>query len=171
MEWRSARLPEWLDLKRTTVQAYTMSRRWVIILCVLIVALAAGLEWALRYWGSQTTSALVVNEGTEPMHDVFASYADTRISLGTLAPGEKGKAWFSAAGRGALKLEFTQKGNSLTGFNLEDFDPTAHRRDGSRLVLVVKSNQVERYVEDDDSVKSPPRLLDRLMDWIKDEIH
>jgi hypothetical protein len=147
-----------------------MSRRWVIILCVLIVTLAVGLEWASRFWGSQTTSALVVNEGTEPMHAVFASYANTRISLGTIAPGEKSKVWFSAAGRGALKLEFSQKGNPLTGFKVEDFDPMEHRRDASRLVLVVKSNQVERYVEEDDSVKSPPRLLDRLLDWIKDEI-
>ena len=147
-----------------------MSRRWVIILCVLIVTLAAGLEWALRYWGSQTTSALVVNEGTESMYEVFASYADTRISLGTIAPGEKSKVWFSAAGRRALKLEFTQKGNPLSGFKVDDFDPMEHRRDGSRLVLVVKNNQVERYIEEDDSVKSPPRLLDRLMDWIRDEI-
>jgi hypothetical protein len=147
-----------------------MSRRWIIILCVLIVALAAGLEWASRYWGSQTTSAQIVNEGTEPMHEVFASYADTRISLGTLAAGDKSKVWFSAAGRRALKLEFTQKGNPLTGFNVPDFDPMEHRRDGSRLVLVVKNNQVERFVEEDDSVKSPPRLLDRLMEWIRDGI-
>ena len=58
----------------------------------------------------------------------------------------------------------------MKGFKVDEFDPMEHRRDGSRLVLVVKSNQVERYVEEDDSIKSPPRMLERLMDWIKDEL-
>ena len=88
-----------------------------------------------------------------------------------IAPGGKSKVWFSGAGEGPLNLEFTQKGNPLKGFNVDDFDPIEHRRDGTRLVLVVKSDQVERYVEEDDSVKSPPRMLDRLMDWINDQLH
>ncbi len=148
-----------------------MSRRWVIILCVFVVAIAAGLELALRHWGTPAISALVVNEGTEPMLDVFASYGGTRLNLGTLAPGQKTKVWFSAAGRRSLNLEFTQKGNPLKGFDVEDFDPFEHRTNGTRLVLVVKSGQVERYVDEDDSVKSAPRLFDRLMDWINEQLH
>ncbi len=149
-----------------------MSRRVVIILGILVVAIAVGLECATRYWGSSTTaSAMIVNEADEPMVGVFASYADTRVSLGTLAPGEKTKVWFSAAGRGQLKLEFTQKGNPMSGFKVPDFDPEEHRRDGTRLVLAVKGDQFERYVEEDDSVKSPPRMLDRLIEWIRDELH
>jgi hypothetical protein len=147
-----------------------MSRRVVIILGILVVAIAVGLECATRYWGTTTASAMIVNEADEPMVGVFASYADTRVSLGTLAPGEKTKVWFSAAGRGLLKLEFTQKGNPMTGFKFDDFDPAEHRRDATRLVLVVKEGQVQRYVEEDDSVKSPPRMLDRLIDWIRDEL-
>ena len=104
------------------------------------------------------------------MQGVVASYADTRVSLGSLAPGEKSKVWFSAAGRGPLKFEFTQKGNPMTGFKVDEFDPMEHHRDASRLVLAVKSNQVERYVEEDESVKSAPRMLDRLMEWIRDEL-
>ena len=45
----------------------------------------------------------------------------------------------------------------MKGFKVEEFDPAELRRDGSRLVLVVKSNQVERYVEEDENVKTPPR--------------
>ncbi len=148
-----------------------MSRRWVVILCVLVVAIAAGLELALRYWGAPAVSALVVNEGTEPMQDVFASYGNTPLSLGSLAPGQKTKVWFSAAGRRPLNLEFIQKGNPLKGFKVEDFDPLEHRTSATRLVMVVKNNQVEQYVEEDDSVKSPPRMLDRLMDWISEQLH
>jgi hypothetical protein len=148
-----------------------MSRRSVILVGVLVVAIAVGLECAFRYWGVTTASAMIVNEGDEPMQGVVASYADTRVDLGSLAPGGKSKVWFSAAGRGLLKLEFMQKGNPLKGFKVDDFDPDEHRRDATRLVLVIKGDHFERYVEEDDSVKSPPRMLDRLMEWIRDELH
>jgi hypothetical protein len=148
-----------------------MSRRKAaIILGVLIVALALGLEWAFRFGGSATGCALVENGGVQPMEGLVGSYAGTRASLGTLAPGEKTKIWFSGAGRGVLSFEFTQKDNPMTGFKVDDFNPTELRRDGSRLVLVVRGNQVERYVEEEESIKSAPRMLDRLMEWIRDEL-
>ena len=55
----------------------------------------------------------------------------------------------------------------MKGFQVDDFDPAEHRRDGSRLVLGVKTGQVQRYVETDESIKSAPRLFERLVDWIK----
>ena len=66
-----------------------------------------------------------------------------RVSLGD-SSGRKDQGLVQRAGRGTLKLEFTQKGNPMKGFKVDEFDPMEHRRDGSRLVLVVKSNQVER---------------------------
>jgi hypothetical protein len=148
-----------------------MSRRWVIVVGVLVVAIAVGLECAFRYWGTSTVSAMIVNEGTEPLQGLSASYADTRVDLGSLAPGEKSKVWFSSAGRGALNVEFTQKSNPLKGFKVDDFDPDDHKRHATRLVIVVNGDRFERFVEEDDSVKSPPRMLDRLLDWIRDQLH
>ncbi len=148
-----------------------MSRRLVIVVGVLVVAIAVGLECAMRYWGTSTASVMIVNEGDESMQGVSASYADTRVDLGALAAGAKSKVWFSSAGRGQLKVDFTQKGNPLKGFKVDDFDPDKHRRDATRLVLVVKGDHFERFVEEDDSVKSPPRMLDRLLDWIRDQLH
>lgn len=104
------------------------------------------------------------------MVGLVASYAGTRIALGELLPGEETKVWFSGAGRGSLKFEFTQKGNPMNGFSVDEFDPMEHHRDGSRLVLRVKSNQVARNVEEDDNVKTPPRMLAWLMEWIREEI-
>jgi hypothetical protein len=147
------------------------SRRLLIVFGVLVVALAIGLEVASRYWGSGAACVVIVNEGAEPMQGVVASYAGTRMSLGMLEPGERGKVWFSGAGRGALRLDFTQKGNPLSGFKLDDYDPMEHRRDATQLALVVKNGQVERFVEEDASVKSPPRMLDRLLEWIRDGLH
>jgi hypothetical protein len=58
----------------------------------------------------------------------------------------------------------------MKGFQVDDFDPAEHRRDGSRLVLGVKTGQVERFVESDDSIKSSPRMLGRLIDWMTAEL-
>ena len=54
----------------------------------------------------------------------------------------------------------------MTGFKVDEFDPMEHHRDASRLVLAVKSNQVEHYVEEDESVESA-HGADRLMEWIR----
>jgi hypothetical protein len=145
-----------------------MSRRTAVILGVLVVAAALGLEWTIRYGPSSRGCALVVNEGAEPIEGLIVSYAGTSASLGSLAPGEKTKAWFTGSGRGMLTLQYTQKGNALSGFKVDDFNPTELRRDGSRMVLVIQTNRVQRFVEEDDTNPSPPRMLDRLMDWIRD---
>lgn len=163
-----------MDRANATVRAgrrILMSRKKAILVGVLILILAVGLELAFRSGDAGTGSAQVANEGNDPIEDLVVSYAGTSVNLGRLAPGEKRNAWFSAAGRRTIKLEFTQKGNPMKGFQVDDFDPAEHRRDGSRLVLVVKNTQLERYVEPDESNKSAPRMLDRLMDWIKAELH
>jgi hypothetical protein len=147
-----------------------MSRRKAVILGILVVMLAIGLEWAFREGGAATGCAVVENAESQPMEGVVASFADAKVSLGTLAPGEKARVWFSGAGRGVLSFEFTQASNPMKGFKVDEFNPTELRRDGSRLVLVVKSNQVERYIEEDASLKTPPRLYERLMDWIGDQL-
>jgi hypothetical protein len=148
-----------------------MSRRKAVILGIVVVLLAIGLEWAFREGGAATGCAVVENDGAQPMEGLIASFAETKVGLGTLAPGEKAKVWFSGGGRGVLAFEFTQQNNPMKGFKIEEFNPMELRRDGSRLVLVVKTNQVERYVEEDASIKTPPRLYDRLMNWIGEQLH
>lgn len=147
-----------------------MSRRTVVILGVSVVALALGLEWAFRFGSAGTGCAQVINEGLTPMEGLIANYGGSKVIAGTLAPGEKIKVWFSNAGKGPLSLEFTQSGNPLKGFKVDDFDPIELRHDGSRLVLVVKTGQVMRFVEEEESMKSPPRMLDRLIEWLRDEL-
>ena len=113
---------------------------------------------------------MVENDGDQPMEDLVASFGDTKVNLGTVAPGGQAKVWFSGAGRGVLSFEFVQQNNPMKGFKVEEFNPLELRRDGSRMVLVVKANQVERFVEEDASIKTPPRLFDRLMSWIRRSI-
>jgi hypothetical protein len=148
-----------------------MRRRAAIILGVLVVVMAIGLEIGSRYWVSSTICVVISNDGAQPMDDVVASYADTQVSLGQVAAGTSTKVWFNHKGRKPLVLKFMQKGNPMTGYEVDDFDPVELRESGSRLVLVVNGSQFQRYIERDDSIKTPPRLLDRLVEWIRDELH
>jgi hypothetical protein len=148
-----------------------LSRRKAVILGILIVALALALEWTFRFGATSTGCALVENGGAQPIEGLTATYAGSTATLGTLAPGAKAKVWFSGAGRGVLALQFTQRDNPMKGFTIEDFDPAELRSDGARLVLVIKNNQIERYIEEEESLKSPPRLFERLLDWIKTELN
>jgi hypothetical protein len=148
-----------------------MRRRYAVILGVLIVALAVGLEWAFRYGGSGTGCAQVVNEGIAPMEGLVVSYGGGEVPVGLLAPGEKIKVWFSGAGSGVLTIAFTQTGNPMTGFKVDDFDPAELRRDGSRLVLIVNTNQVQRFIEEEESIKTSPRMFEKILDWIREELH
>jgi hypothetical protein len=154
---------------RTQRRWLMLSRNKAVIIGVLILAVAIGLEWAFRFGAAATGCALVENDGVYPIEGLAATYAGTKASLGTLAPGGKTKFWFSGAGRGVLSFEFTQRENPMKGFKVDDFDPAELRSDGSRLVLVVKKNQIERYVEEEETIKTPPRLLERLANWIRDQ--
>jgi len=101
------------------------------------------------------------------MDDLVISYSATKVNLGRLGAGQSTKAWFTAGGRGTLTLEFKQKDNPLKGFQVQDFDPVAMSRTGSRLVLVVKRNRVERFMEENENPMSLTNLLDRIREWAR----
>jgi hypothetical protein len=144
------------------------SRKKGIILAASVVVLVVGSELAVRRWSSSASCVQIVNEGDEPMDDLVLSYSGTTLRPGLLAAGESTQAWFSPSGPGLLRLGFTQKGNGLKGFELPDFDPSKNHRSGSMLVLVVKTNQVERFVETDDRLSSPKGLFDRVLEMLFD---
>jgi hypothetical protein len=148
-----------------------MSRRKWALLVALVILVVVGAELAVRPWYSTTGCVQVVNEGDGLLDDLVVSYADTKIARGPLAVGESTKVWFTAAGRGTLSLDFRHKGNPLKGFQIADFDPAENARNGFKLVLIVKPNRVERFMDDDESSRSITTLADRLRDWISADIH
>jgi hypothetical protein len=143
-----------------------MSRRKWIILVALVTLLAVGGELLVRGWNTTKGCVQIVNQGDELMDDLAVSYTRTKVSLGPLAPGNSTRVWFSAAGRGTLKLDFKQKGNPLKGFEYSEFNPGQNHRDGFKLVLVVKNNLVERFMEDDESAAPERSWGERIKDLI-----
>jgi hypothetical protein len=150
-------------------RAMTSRRKWMILAGV-VVALAIGAELAVRSIGSSAACVQVVNESGEPIEDLVLSYAGTTLQLGTVATGQSIKGWFSASDKGPLRLGYAQKGNGIGGFEVSDYDPGDNRRNGSMLVLVVRLNQVDRYVDKDESIGSPQGILGRMIDSIEDDV-
>jgi len=144
-----------------------MSRRKWTILVALVVFLSVGVELLVRQWNASRACVQVVNDGDGLMDDLVVSYSGTNVALGPLGPGQSTKVWFTAARRGILTLEFKQKGNPLAGFQVPDFDPAEIRRTGSKLVLVVKQNRVERFMDDDETSTSVENLTDRIREWLR----
>jgi hypothetical protein len=143
-------------------------RRWIIALSLFAVLLV-GAEITLRRWQSPKACVQVINDGDGTMEDVVIAYDGTTVPLGRLAMGTSTHIWLTAGPKGLLHIDFRQKGNPLKGFQVADFDPMQNFRDAFKLVLVVKTNEIHRFVEDDDFRKDNETLFDRIKQWMSSE--
>ncbi len=144
-----------------------MSRRKWTVLVGSVILLTVGAELAVRRWQSGNCCVQIVNEGAGPLDDLRVSYAGTGVTLGHVAVGQSTKAWFTPAGRGTLSLEFKQTNNALAGFQIQEFDPIENVHNGNKLVLVIKSNRVEQFMEDDEDTTSVQNVFDRIREWLR----
>ena len=101
------------------------------------------------------------------MDDLVLSYGDTKVRVGRLGAGPVDQCLVHRRRKGTLSLEFNQKGNPMKGFQVQDFDPTENLANGLRLVLVVKDNRVERFMEDDESTTPLKSLMERISGWFE----
>src|SRR5205807_1910724 len=115
----------------------------------------------VRQWVAPKACVQITNQGDGAIEDLIVSYAGSRVAVGRLPVGQSAQVWLSAGPKGPLRLDFKQKGNALTGFQVPEFDPTQNRRDGFKLVLVIKRNEVERFM-DDDPLADRETLEDRI---------
>jgi hypothetical protein len=133
-----------------------MTRRKWIILGVLLLLLTVGAELLVRPWNSSKGRVQVDNQGDAAMDDLVVNYGGTKVRVGRVATGQSANVWFTVGSKGMLTLEFNQKGNPMNGFQLEEFDPAENLANGFKVVLVVKNNRVERFMEDDDRPTTTP---------------
>jgi len=143
-----------------------MSRRRSIILATLVAILLVGVEVTVRFWEYPRACVQIVNQGDGTMEDLTASYGETKFTIGRLPVGQSAKVWFTAGPQGPLKLEYRQRGNSLGGFQVPDFDPIRNMKDNFMLVLVVKSNEVQRFMDDTETDEEKENLGDRIRRWM-----
>jgi hypothetical protein len=147
-----------------------MSHRVRVILITAIV-LVLGLELAFRWRSASKTCVEIINKGDSIMEDLVVSFEGSEVAVGPVASGATTHAWLSGRGKGTLTLAFKQKGNPMSGFLLDEFDPRQMRRDGLKMVLQVKPNEVEKYMEDDDTPTGMGGLGGRFREWVAAELH
>ncbi len=143
-------------------------RRWIIALSLLAILLV-GAEVTLRQWQSPKACVQIINEGDGVMEDLVVDYADTKIPVGRLGMNESIHVWVTAGPKGTLRLDFRQKGNAMKGFQVADFDPRQNLQDFFKQVLVVKTNEVQRFVEDDEFRQHPKSLGERVKEWLSSD--
>jgi hypothetical protein len=143
-------------------------RRWILVLS-LLAFLLIGAEVTLRRWQSPKACIQIINDGDGVMEDLVLDYADTKIPVGRLGMKLSTHVWVTAGPKGPLRLDFRQKGNALKGFQIPEYDPQQNLQDFFKMVLVVKSNEIQRFVEDDEFRKKPESLGDRVKQWLSSE--
>lgn len=146
-----------------------MSRRVQIILIGLIVLLVLG-EIVFRFTRPSRTSVQIINAGDTPIENLVVIYAGSRVGVGTVPAGENTQVGLTGQAKGMLSLEFTQKGNPMSGLQIADFDPRSMHRDGLRQVLTIMPNQVMKYMDDDTDTTPLGRLGNRISDWVSAEL-
>jgi hypothetical protein len=146
-----------------------MSRRtWIILFS--LAALLLGIEVVFRFVDSSRAGIQIVNDGTTAIENLIVSFPGSRVAVGSLAPGESGHVWLSGHEKGTLELSFTQAENPMSGFQIPDYDPQEMRRDGLKMVIHVRPNEVMKYMDDEGSSTPLGRLGDSMSDWITSEL-
>jgi hypothetical protein len=143
--------------------------RWIIVVSVL-VALLVAMEIGVRRWERPKACLQIINEGQAFMEDVVVIYDGNRTPVGRIYNGQSAQLWLTAGPRGPLRVEYHQKTNAIQGFEIADYDPTQNLMDGFKQVLVLGTNKIQRYVEDDDAHKDERTLGERIWDWFKSEL-
>jgi hypothetical protein len=147
-------------------QSLMTSHKWKI-LAAIVILLTIGAEFIVRPLTSSRGCVQVVNQGDARIDDLVMTYGETKVRVGSVRPGQSTNVWFTAAGKGTLKLDFDQKGNPLKGFQVPDFDPAANLGDGFKLVLIMKNDRIERFMDDDESTTPLKRLKESITGWFE----
>jgi hypothetical protein len=142
-----------------------MSRRWVIVLVLLSIAILCA-EIAVRLMVPATARIEIINESGEVIEDLVVIYRNTKVPIGNVGVDAHASAWVTADKSGTVKLDYHQKTNGMNGIEVGDFDLSNEVHDGSKLVVVIRQNQVGRYMEDDPDRWTWARVGDRLKEWM-----
>jgi hypothetical protein len=144
-------------------------RRWIIALAILISLLVA-IEVFVRRWERPKAALQIINQGGGIMEELVVSYADTRMPVGTLLKGQSVHLSITAGPVGPLRLDYRQKSNALQGLEIPDYDPAQNIKDGFKQVIVVGINQVQRYAEEDDTLKDRKSLGEAIIEWFRSDL-
>jgi hypothetical protein len=143
-------------------------RRWIVATAVL-VALLVAVEIGVRQWARPKACVQIINEGQEAIEGLVVIYGDTRMPVGRIPQGQSVQVRMTAGPPGPLRLEYRQKGNALQGFQIADYDPAQNVKDAFKQVVAIGTNQIQKYMEDDETRKEDETLGERIIRWLQSD--
>lgn len=141
----------------------------VVIGAAVVLALGTA-EVVLNRLRGPEACVEVWNEGAEPIENLTLTCGGGRVDGPRIAPGDSARLYIGSPEARTLVLRFRQKGNALGTFELPGFSATLLRRDGFKQVLRIRSNEVERYLDDADPATPAGRLLQRFWRYVDDAL-
>lgn len=145
-----------------------MSRRTGIVL-ISVIVLILGIEVAVRLSHNARSSVEIANLGGTMLENLVVSFGGSQVGAGNLAPGDSTHVWLSGKDKGSLSLSFTQAGNPMSGFLIPQFDLRSMHRDGLKMVIHIKPNEVMKFMDDEDTSTPLGRLRDRIIGRVSSE--
>lgn len=127
-----------------------MTRRNRRLAIGTVVVLLAGLEVAYRFWWSPMACVSIVNQAGEPIEDLQLECDGQVARVPRIAVGESANVYVTGRGMPTLKVTYRLKGSTLPGFQVSGFHPAALRKEGFKLVIIIRQDEWERYQEDAD---------------------
>lgn len=137
------------------------------LIAVGVVAVLAGAEVALDLARSPEAGVTVENLGDEPVDGLVVSFGDSRSEVARVRPGGAVTVRLGGRGEHPLRLTFRQRGNPLGSFELPGFDPAQMNRQGFKLVLRLRPNEVERFQDDAEPATPAARLARDAWAWFQ----
>jgi hypothetical protein len=125
-------------------------RKRGVLIGVGVLAILTAAEVALEWARSPQACVLVENLGDAPIEDLVLTAGAAREAVAPVGPGATAVVYVAGRAPATLQVRFRQRGNAMTSYELPGFDPPEMSRDGSRLVLKVRPNEVERFQEEGD---------------------
>jgi hypothetical protein len=127
-----------------------MSRRTRNLSIVIAVLVLAVVELAYQYQRPRVACVLVNNQSSEPIEGLTITCDTSSARAPRILAGESVKLYLAGGGNQVLVLKYSHKGSALQGFQVAGFDLAAMSRERSRLVINIRSNEFERYQEEDE---------------------
>ena len=140
---------------------------------VIGLAIVAGLviaEVVLHWVRGPEALVEIENMGTDPIGSLVVTLGTSRVALARVDPGATAKVYLGGRGPQTLRLSFRQTGNAMTGYQFSGFDPEQMRRDGFKLVLKVRPNEVVRFQDDAGPATPMGQAVRDLRDWFLKEL-
>ncbi len=138
----------------------TLSKRQrgaIVVVAVLVPVIGSEVALELYYKGEALVQ--VENLGAEPVENLTVIHGPERIVVKKVDAGATAKIYLGGRGQKTLRIEFRQRGNGMTSYDLPGFDAAEMYHDGSKLRLLLRSNEVERFQEDSEPATPLGRFI------------